>query len=392
MDVSTIIAIFLVVLLSTALVRWRKRITIQGAKLFGIPFLYVAMCRGTWGISSMNKISKKFPRLSHWFGIVSVIVGFGGMAFITWILLSNVVDLFIKPGTVPAVMPVLPISAAGVVPVPILYFLLCIPLVAMIHEFSHGVLARRYNIPVKSTGFAVVGAVIPIIPAAFVEPDEKVIEKKRPMQQLAVFAAGPMSNIVLAGLVLLLLFVVAPVTQAIFQNTGAEIVTVTNSSPAANAGLLPGDVITGVGNATIKTVLELNTALKDAKPDDVVTFVTNRSLVSFPLGSKPGKPSEGWMGVQLRQKEELSESFKNHSLIADFLMWILGFFYWLFLLSFGIGLFNLLPLGPIDGGRMLKTLLEHIHPKGTRVWQGVSAVFILIIVTNLVVGLVLPRL
>jgi membrane-associated protease RseP (regulator of RpoE activity) len=33
----------------------------------------------------------------------------------------------------------------------------------------------------------------------------------------------------------------------------------------------------------------------------------------------------------------------------------MGLFFWLALLNIGVGLFNLLPMGPLDGGRILLT-------------------------------------
>jgi hypothetical protein len=37
----------------------------------------------------------------------------------------------------------------------------------------HGVMARVYNLPVKNSGLVVLGALLPLVPGAFVEPDEK---------------------------------------------------------------------------------------------------------------------------------------------------------------------------------------------------------------------------
>jgi len=63
---------------------------------------------------------------------------------------------------------------------------------------------------------------------------------------------------------------------------------------------------------------------------------------------------------------------------------------WLAVLSLGVGLFNLIPLGPVDGGRMLLTALEHVTHKqrADRVWKSVSFVLLGILLTNVVLAFI----
>jgi membrane-associated protease RseP (regulator of RpoE activity) len=67
------------------------------------------------------------------------------------------------------------------------------------------------------------------------------------------------------------------------------------------------------------------------------------------------------------------------------IIWVLGLFYWLYVLNLGIGLFNLVPLGPIDGGRMLLAVLRKRYPeeKAMRIWKSVSSFFLMIILINI---------
>ena len=61
-------------------------------------------------------------------------------------------------------------------------------------------------------------------------------------------------------------------------------------------------------------------------------------------------------------------------------------FFWLWVVSWGVGLFNLLPLGPVDGGRMLLTGLTavmHDKKKAKKYWSIVSLVSVLLILINL---------
>ncbi|MEK6849361.1 MAG: site-2 protease family protein, partial [Nanoarchaeota archaeon] len=76
---------------------------------------------------------------------------------------------------------------------------------------------------------------------------------------------------------------------------------------------------------------------------------------------------------------------------AAFLYFLVTLTIWIFLLSLGIGLFNLVPLGPIDGGRMFKLVMERLtgsDESGTMIWKLVSWGILGIILVNLVIGFV----
>jgi putative serine protease PepD len=58
--------------------------------------------------------------------------------------------------------------------------------------------------------------------------------------------------------------------------TGAELVSVQDGSPAADAGLTTGDVITAVGDRAVTTSTELTAAVRSAQPGDKVTLTIRR--------------------------------------------------------------------------------------------------------------------
>ena len=68
------------------------------------------------------------------------------------------------------------------------------------------------------------------------------------------------------------------------------------------------------------------------------------------------------------------------------LAWFNGFLKWLFLLSLGIGLFNLLPLPIVDGGRMAQVFLQKLKGKeiGNQMYSMVGMFFLFVLVLNLV--------
>ena len=76
----------------------------------------------------------------------------------------------------------------------------------------HGVFARFYKIKVKSTGFGFLGPFL----AAFVEPDEKEMERKSIKAQLSVISGGSFANLIMAVIFFLILnsFFAAAFVQA----------------------------------------------------------------------------------------------------------------------------------------------------------------------------------
>jgi len=82
------------------------------------------------------------------------------------------------------------------------YFLVALAIVAVSHEFAHGVFARLHNIRVKTTGLAFFGPFF----GAFVEPDEKQMQKAKKFPQLSVLAAGVFANVLMTLLFVLILW------------------------------------------------------------------------------------------------------------------------------------------------------------------------------------------
>ena len=56
--------------------------------------------------------------------------------------------------------------------------------------------AKRFNIKIKSSGFAFFGIFLPLIPAAFVEPDEKQLKKSKFFEKVSLLGAGSTSNFI----------------------------------------------------------------------------------------------------------------------------------------------------------------------------------------------------
>jgi membrane-associated protease RseP (regulator of RpoE activity) len=392
MDVQLTAAILFFAFLSLYVYLNRKKVVVQKI-LF--PVLYFFMFKTKLGIASMESLAKRYQKTLKFLGYAAVVVGFLGMALICFELIRNLVSLFMHPKTAAAsVGLVLPFEVKGAFYVPFIYWIISIFFLAIIHEFSHGVIARRYGIPVKSSGFAFLAFFIPVLPAAFVEPDEKRLVKKKAREQLAVFAAGPFANIV-AGFVVLGIMIVGfnPVLSQAVQEDGVLVTGLTKGNvtyPAEEVGMHPGETILSIDGTAMLGQDNFTVFLKEKKPGDIINIVTNESSYLVTLTEHPEKAGVAYLGVNVQQNTKLNEGFiaKYGKLTADILIWIYGLLFWLYLLNLGIGLFNLVPLGPIDGGRMVRVvLLKYFdEKKADRIWKYISVFFLAVIFLSLTSG------
>ena len=172
----------------------RKKIEVQAK----IIFLY----RMKWGLKWMDKYSSKYREWVILLGYIGVGAGFVGLVFISYMLIKNLYQLFLVPDTISGVSLVLPgVEVPGLGILPFWHWIIAIFIIAIVHEFAHGIVARAHNIKVKNTGIVLFGPII----GAFVEPDEQNLSKQSDIKQYSVLAAGAFSNVLLAIVPLILL-------------------------------------------------------------------------------------------------------------------------------------------------------------------------------------------
>ena len=455
-DFQTIAAIIFLALLTAFVFSKKKNLDTKQI----IPYIfYVSMYRTKWGIRLMDSMAKKFKKTVNFFayliGAISVIalaagfmslyaqpglygaaganpykligigfdlflisifillvpfdyiiigVGFLGMISISYLMVYNVYLIFTRPEAVPGVGFVLPIKAKGVFFVPFFYWIISIVVIAVVHEFAHGLLARTYNLKVKSSGFAFVGFIIPLIPAAFVEPDEKALKKRPKRQQLSVFAAGAFSNILTTYLlVALAYFLLIPAANAIVEMAhGVKITGLVESKiqlPAQAAGIKTGEIIQQADGKPTNYVDDFSKILKTKHPGDTIEIKTDVSAYNIKLEKNPDNNSIGYLGAYFEQNTRMNENIKGKygEAIPNSFLWIsgnprssdyiesMGLVGFLILLNFGIGLVNLLPIGPLDGGRMFQLVLQKFFEKekADKIWAYVAIILLLVIIINL---------
>ena len=309
--------------------------------------------------SVLSKMLTRTRRGIRVFADVSVIAGFLMMGFAFWFLISNISNFFVKPtefAELTVLIPGVTLTSASA----ILYFLLSIPIVLVIHEGAHGIVASLEKIKIKTGGFAIFIALF----AGFVEPDEKEFDNAKKISKLRVIGAGATANVIFAfalGAILLTnpLFAMVlpdPLLEWFYDEPdGVLILSIIEGSGAEKAGLQTDDVITGIEGVPIITPLDFQKV--DLKPGETVTVTVNRDgqQLEFPVEimPSPDDPDKGLVGIMR------DNAF--YKPVYNFIEWdpqVSMFLLWLWMISFFIGIINMLPLPILDGGKFIYTIIE----------------------------------
>jgi len=309
----------------------------------------------------LTRILNKTHRATRIFSNTSVVLGFIMMGAAFWYLASNLSNFFVKPESFSEMTVLIPgvtiQSSANIA-----YFLLSVPIVLIIHEGAHGIVATLEKIRIKTGGFAVFIALF----AGFVEPDEEDFDKAKKISRLRVIGAGATSNIlfsfIIAGLLIFnpsfALIMPDPIRNIMYHEPlGVPIVSVTEGSGAEKAGLLKDDIITSIDGNHI--ALPQDFAKIKLKTGDTVTvsILRDGKILQIPVVTTPSKddPQKGMLGI-------LRAALPSYQpVVPYYIHWspeVFMFLLWLWMLSFFIGIFNMLPLPILDGGKFIHTIIE----------------------------------
>ena len=311
--------------------------------------------------SVLSRILTRTRRGIRVFADVSVVAGFLMMGFAFWFLLNNLSNFFVEPtefAELTVLIPGVTLTSASA----IAYFLLSIPIVLVIHEGAHGIVASLEKIKIKTGGFAVFIALF----AGFVEPDEEEFDKAKKISKLRVIGAGATSNVIFAfalGALLLTnpifaLILPEPLVEWFYDAPdGVLVISIIPDSGAEKAGLQSGDLITAINGVVIITPLDFQKI--DLKPGETVTVTVQRNGQQLQLPVEimpsPDDPNRGLVGI-------MRDNALSYKPVYNFIEWdpqVSMFLLWLWMISFFIGIINMLPLPILDGGKFIYTIIEN---------------------------------
>ena len=327
----------------------------------------------------ISRISNFSPTFWRWYMNVGIVVAFGAMIFITWTLISSIPSVFDTPA-VSIIIPGVEMPGSSIY-IPFFYGLIGLATVLIVHEFSHGIQAVGEKISIKSIGLLLFA----IIPGAFVEPDEDELKEAKKSSRLRVYAAGSIANITLAVIAILLVSLISAGIPNYFAEDGIAIDRIVSDSPSDGV-LKEGMVLEAIDNHQITNSTDYTKVVSSFSPGDNVSVKTDQGTYTLTLDKNPSNESRGFFGIQANKHFEMV----NDSLgpLPWILFELLELFQWIFMLNLGIGLFNLLPLKPLDGGYMLEILLSYKLSENVYkpIVNALSVVMAVIIVFSIVVG------
>ena len=200
--------------------------------------------------------------------------------------------------------------------------------------------------------------------AGFVEPDEEEFNKAKKISKLRVIGAGATSNVIFAfalGAILLTnpffaMILPEPLLSTFYDlPEGVLILSIIENSGAEKAGLLANDIITSINDVRIFSPIDFPAL----NPGDTasVSVLRDSQPLDFSVEIIPSEddPERGLIGIM----RDNSFAYKP---VLDFIEWnnpqVSMFLLWLWMISFFIGIINMLPLPILDGGKFIHTIID----------------------------------
>jgi len=433
---------------------WFLRTRKKNLNREGWMFLY----RTQFGVRAIDYIGKRYTRLLHGLKYIIVSVGFVLMAAMVWILGQSALIYLLHAKEItekiaaPPIAPLIPYfpklfgMESYFPPFYFTYFIIALAIVAIVHEFSHGIFMKLFKVKIKSTGVVFLGPIL----GAFVEQDDKSFQKKKKFDQMVVLAAGVFANVVFAlifyGIYVGFFFTsFAPagyifnsyaldavplenitglnitgnlirvdtlngtyyldeVLAAQLNNTNGEYLVAYLEAPAILAGmkgiLIQADDVKITGQDKLREFLE------NKDPGERVIFKTQDTEgvkeYNILLGSRPEDPTKAYLGIghnEAQPRGVIQNSlkwfmnFKDSSTYyqpkwdGDFVYFLYHLFWWIMIINLLVALFNMLPVGILDGGRFFMLAMWGLTGSenfGKKMYRAAGWLILLIIILMMV--------
>jgi membrane-associated protease RseP (regulator of RpoE activity) len=275
------------------------------------------------------------------------------------------------------------------------YALISLFITIIIHEAGHGIVARVYNVKLESTGI-VLFFVVPI--GAFVNIERNELEKTPLKHKSAILTAGPLTNIILAGISLFGLYLVistlSPLPISGAQEFGVSINGVNQGSLAEKIGLTEGSVIQTISGQNIRNNEDLRKLLQSnlGKTLEMTWYDKDKNIITRNI-KLPNSVDEnkGILGVTINQisdPKSVLDTYKSQfsinplalllpptiqpgvvpysglmadkydsSIFGSSYPLVANMLFWIWFINFNVAIFNALPIGPLDGGQWYGSLI-----------------------------------
>ncbi len=360
---NVIFALFLIAV-AFVLYKDRKRIKFEGGMF---------LRRTKRGVSWIENVYSRHKKFWNVYATASYIFTPMAVAFASYWVLKNSYEILSGATKMGAGL-VLPspsssvVIGSGYIFLPLWLWILGIISIVVPHELSHGLVALSQNIKIKKIGYAF----FLFIPAAFVEPDERELKRADPKKKIKIYGAGSFANFLVAMSCILANLILV---NAFFYNYGVGFSGLVNNSGAYNVSL--NGTITYVNGVRVHNVREFESVMKNVRPGFYVTVVASNRTYKIKTISEGGKTIIGIYGVSNEKKSRIPGAEKILTPIIYIIMW-LG------ILNLGVGLVNMLPIKPLDGGLIIEEFLKGKVGKYVEVANIISIIFAIVLLFNVI--------
>ena len=307
------------------------------------PLLLIARSRRIAG--KLQAIGSANSRAWRVVSNIGILVSGGLAAYGFYFLITSLLARMARPSQ-PSLYIIVPGVTIGWDAMP--YFVVAATIIITVHEAFHAITFGSERIPIKSFGFFLAA----IVPGGFVEADEEVFKKSKPLSKMRVYASGSFSNF----LVFLLAMALSILT--ISSSPQGVLVLDTQEGYPAHGVLRSWDVIVAIDDHEIRNIGDLNVVLSATRPgtEVSVTILRDGELIVLRLRTAPHpiNSSRSYLGVSISDYHPSTIPWLKGQ---AYLHWTSAL-YWLTILSFSVAMINMLPIPFLDGSGFVKALLE----------------------------------
>lgn len=346
-----------------------------------IEFKYgVFMRKMQKGKKWIYDVGDKHKRFFSIFGILAIIVGITASLISFYLILQSSYGILTRPEEArPGLQPIIPSVPSSTVCkyalcVPFWYWIIGVLVVLLSHELSHAFVSRAENIRIKSFGLLS----LLVLPGAFVEPDEKQLKRSSSLTKLKIYAAGSFANI--------LIFAVATVISlgifhSVYVESGVSFQALIEGTPAMKAELK--GTITEMNSQKISNINDFRTVISNVSVGQNINIKTTAGEYKFATAASPENSTQSYIGIA--NPSTLFAVTSQVGLFGGAIDWTYQLLVWVAFLNIGIGLVNLLPIKPLDGGLIYEEILKMLFKKNTQTLiNAISIITFAIILINII--------
>jgi len=149
---------------------------------------------------------------------------------------------------------------------------------------------------------------------------------------------------------------------ATITDAGISFMQTVAGTPAQSAGI--SGVIYQLNDTTVKSIKDFETFMNNTAIGDTITVKTASNSYTIKTIPRPDDATRSFIGIQNITQ---AYTYKFGGYVPDYIfngisMW-LKLLFWIFVISFGVGVANLLPMKPFDGGYMFEELFKKLFGK-----------------------------